>query len=131
MAYIKFKELTHYFNFHKQLEDKELPEYVYQYISKNEEILAVYSTRRDKAVFTNKKLVLFDLKGLFGSTKKIQIFPHNRICSSAIVFNKDSVFMLFTLGSGYQTRLNFVKMSPEEKKEMRELYYKIYENMDN
>lgn len=130
MAYIKFKELTHYFNFHKQLEEKQLPEYVFQYISKGEEILAVYSTRRDKAVFTNKKLVLFDLKGPLGGTKKIQIFPHNRICSSAIVFNRRSVFLLFTMGSGYQTRLNFINMSPENKSEIRELYYKIYENMD-
>lgn len=131
MAYIKFKELTHYFNFHKQLEEEQLPDYVYQYISKNEEILAVYSTKRDKAVFTNKKLVLFDMKGILGKTKKIQIFPHNRICSSAIIFNRDSVNMLFTFGSGYQTRLNFVKLTPEDKTDIRKLYYQLYENMDN
>lgn len=130
MAYIKFKELTHYFNFHKELKEKGLPEYVYQYISDKEKILAVYSTRRDKAVFTNRKLVLFDLKGVLGHTKKIQIFPHNRICSSAIVFNKSSVFMLFTLSSGYQTRLNFINLNPEDKTNIRKLYYQIYENMD-
>lgn len=130
MAYIKFKELTHYFNFNKRLEEKELPEYVFQFISEKEVILGVYSTRRDKAVFTNRKLILFDLKGPLGGTKKIQIFPHNRICSSAIVFNRRSVYLLFTLTSGYQTRLNFVNMSAENKSKIREIYYKIYENMD-
>ncbi len=130
MAYIKFKELTHYFNFHKKLNTKQLPEYVNQYISKDEVILSVFCTMRDKVVFTNKKLILFDLKGLLGYTKKIEIFPHNRICSSAIVFNKTSIYLLFTLLSGYQMRLNFVSLSPEDKSEIRELYYKIYENMD-
>ncbi|MDD4624256.1 MAG: PH domain-containing protein [Tenericutes bacterium] len=131
MAYIKFKELTHYFNFNTKLSEKKLPEYVYQYISEGEKILAVFSTMRDKVVFTDKKLILFDLKGVLGFTKKIEIYPHNRICTSAIVFNKSSIYLLFTFLSGYQTRLNFIRLSPEDKKELRELYYKIYENMDN
>ncbi len=131
MAYIKFKELTHYFNFYKQLDEKELPPYVYQYISEGEEILGVYSTKRDKAVFTNKKMVLFDLRGLFVTSRKIHLFPHNRISSSSIVFNKTSVYMLFSTLSGYQTRINFVKLSPEDKTNLRKIYYKIYENMDN
>lgn len=130
MAYIKFKELTHYFNFNKKMNMKELPEYVNQYISNDEEILSVFSTMRDKVVFTNKKIILFDLKGLLGYTKKIQIFPHNRICSLEIIFNKTSIYLMFTLLSGYQTRLNFINLTPEDKVEIRELYYKIYENMD-
>lgn len=130
MAYIKFKELTHYFNFNKKMNKKELPEYVNQYISKDEEILSVFSTMRDKVVFTNKKIILFDLKGLLGYTKKIQIFPHNRICSLEIIFNKTSIYLMFTLLSGYQTRLNFINLTPEDKVEIREVYYKIYENMD-
>lgn len=128
MAYIRFKDLTHYFN--KKLNKKELPEYVNQYISKDEQILSVFCTTRDKVVFTNKKIILFDLKVMHGYTKKIELFPNNRICSSSIVFNKTSIYLLFSLLSGYRMRLNFINLTPEDKVEIRELYYKIYENMD-
>lgn len=39
--------------------------------------------------------------------------------------------MLFTLSSGYQTRLNFINLTPEDKTDIRKLYYQLYENMDN
>lgn len=130
MAYIKFKELTHYFNFYKELDLGQLPEYVYQYLSKGEEIYSVYSTQRDKCLFTDKKIILFDRKGTFGLTKKIHFFPYKKISSSAIVFKNTSVYMLFTMESGYQLRLNFVKMTPEGKGHIRKVYYRLIEQID-
>ena len=34
------------------------------------------------------------------------------------------------MNSGYQMTLNYVKMNPEEKTEIREVYYKIIEKID-
>ena len=61
MAYIKYKELTKYFNFNKIIEIDDLPEYVTDYIYSDEKILEAYKTSRDKAVFTNKRMILFDV----------------------------------------------------------------------
>lgn len=125
MAYIKFKELTKYFNFHQRLQPESLPEFVSQYMMDNEKVLAAYGTMRDKCVFTDKKIIIFDQQGITSSSKKIQIFPHCSVDSSAIVFKKESVYLLYTYESGYQTRLNFVNLNPEDKKELRILFNEI------
>ena len=64
MAYLKFKELTQYFNFYKELDINDLPTYVTDYVDKGETIEAVYSTLRDKCLFTDHKIVLFLIKAL-------------------------------------------------------------------
>ncbi len=122
MAYIKFKEMTHYFNFHKELELDKLPKYIHQYILPKETVLKAYGTKRDKCVFTDQKLILFDVKGILGNTKMIHIFPYNSISSSAIVFKPQSIYLLFTFSSGYQMRLNYINLTAEDKKELRELF---------
>ncbi len=127
MAYVKFKELTHYFNFYKEIAVKELPEFINQYISNNEKVLKAYGTKRDKCIFTSNKIILFDVKGFLGNTKKIHLFHYSSICTSAIVFKESYIFLLFTFNSGYQLRLNYIKLSPQDKKEFRELYVTITE----
>ncbi len=130
MAYIKFKELTHYFNFYRHLDKKELPGYIKHYLSKGEEIWGVYTTNKDKCLFSDRKIVLFDRKESFGITKKVHFFPYCNISSSTIVFKPNSVSLLFVMTSGYQMTLNYVKMSPQDKTEIREIYYKIVEKFD-
>ena len=122
MADIKFKEMTHYFNFYKEISNKELPSFVEQYVKEKEKVLKAYGTKRDKCVFTDQKLILFDVKGVSGNTKKIHIFPYSSICSSAIVFKKHSVYLLFTFHSGYQMRLNYINLTPDDKKELRVIF---------
>lgn len=129
MAYIKFKELTHYFNFYKELEIKDLPAYVYHYLSEGEEVRAVYSTSRDKCLFSDRKIVLFDRKEMFGIVKKIHFLPYKNISSTAILFKNSSVSILLTMDSGYQLRLNYVRMDASEKEKIRKIYYKMVESI--
>jgi hypothetical protein len=129
MAYIKFKELTHYFNFYQELDIGTLPDYVFQYLSKGEDIWAVYSTQRDKCLFSDRKIILFDRKGMAGIVKKIHFFPYKNISSSAILFNNKTVSILLTMDSGYQLKLNYVKMTAEGKKHIRQVYYKMIEKV--
>ena len=50
MAYIKYKEITKYFNFSRVLDKTKLPWYVYDYIFEEETILAAYKTTTDHGV---------------------------------------------------------------------------------
>lgn len=129
MAYIKYKELTKYFNFNKKIEEKQLPKYVFDYLSKNEEIYSAYKTKRDHAIFTNQSMILFDVSYFFALQKKIHIIPYHSISSSAIAFKSTSGAILLSLDSGYQMRLNFVGMSSEDKKQLRLLYTYIMEKI--
>lgn len=131
MAYIKYKELTQYFNFYKKLDLNQIPSYIGDYLEDKEIINAVYSTYRDKCVFTDKKIILFDQKGMFGKTKKIHFFPYKSISSSAIEYKETKTAILLSMDSGYQLRLNFVKMNPADKTELRKIYFKMIEKVEN
>lgn len=121
MAYIKFKELTKYFNFNKKIEIGELPKYVLDYVLENENIIAAYRTSRDRAVFTDKRMILFDVTP-YTRNKKIHILPYKNISTSAIMFGVTKSKILISFDSGYQLRLDFSKMSPEDKRDLRLLY---------
>lgn len=124
MAYVKYKELTKYFNFSKEIDIDKLPTYVTDYLDEKETIYKVYKTLRDKAVFTDKRMVLFDVN-ITGTNKKIHIIPYKSISSGAILFKVNSAAILLSFDSGYQMRLNFIKLDPKEKTELRKLYSKI------
>lgn len=55
MAYIKFKELSKYFDFKIEVYEDKLPEYAKEYVETNEKILIGYKNSKDYVVFTNKK----------------------------------------------------------------------------
>ena len=122
MAYIKFKELTRYFSFSNEIDIDTLPIYVTDYVNENEKILIAYKTTRDKAIFTNKKVVIFDCN-LFKITSKItHIIPYKSISTGAIEFKKSRAKILLTLDSGYQIRWDFVNMGAKEKTNLRKVY---------
>ena len=104
MAYVKYKELTKYFNFNKEIEIKYLPTYVTDYLDEKETVYKAYKTLRDK---------------------KIHIIPYKSISSGAILFKVNSAAIFLSFDSGYKMRLNFVKLDPKEKTELRKLYSKI------
>ena len=124
MAYIKYKELTKYFNFNKIIEIDDLPEYVTDYIYSDEKILEAYKTSRDKAVFTNKRMILFDVTP-FTKKKRIHIIPYKEISSATIEFDLGTSAILLSIDSGYQIRLNFVHMHADEKTRLRLLFLKM------
>lgn len=124
MAYIKYKELTKYFNFNKEIQINELPTYVTDYLSDQEKIYKAYKTFRDKAIFTEKRMILFDVN-ITGTKKKIHVIPYKSISSGAILYKSNYAAILLSFDSGYQMRLNFVKLDAASKTEIRKLYSKI------
>lgn len=124
MAYIKYKELTKYFNFNKRLEIETLPKYVLDYVDNDEKIISSYKTSRDKSVFTDKRMILFDVTP-FTKKKKVHILPYKSIDTATIEYNIGTVALFLSFTSGYQLRLNFVKMNAADKSELRLLFSRI------
>ncbi len=121
MAYVKYKELTKYFNFNREINIEELPKYVTDYVEEKETIYKAYKTQRDKALFTTKRMILFDVDPIF-QTKKIHIIPYHSISTGAVCFKRNNGSILLSFDSGYQLKLNFVRMNASEKTELRKLY---------
>ncbi len=128
MSYIKYKELA-YCNFTKKISVKELPAFVFDYVEKDEVIWCSYSSFRKKLLLTDRKIIIFVQKGLFGGTKKIHFFPYANISSSAIEYKETSTSLLFSMDSGYQLTLTIRNTSSQDKAEIRETYFKLIEQI--
>ena len=122
MAYIKFKELTKYFDLKKEVKEDDLPEYTKEYVVDKEKIILSYKNNKDYAVFTNKRIILFDRDALSVYYKKIHIIPYISISTSAINFKPGKVELLLSLDSGYQIHLNFVEMNHDKKENIKKIY---------
>lgn len=122
MAYIKFKELSKYFDFKEEIATDTLPDYAKEYVSSKETILGSYKNSKDYAVFTDKKMILFDRDTLAVYYKKIHIFPYASISSSAINFKPGKVELLFSFDSGYQLHINFIDMNHDKKEKLKSIY---------
>ena len=122
MAYIKFKELTKYFDFRLEVDTKNLPEYTIEYLNANQDVLLAYKNSRDYALFTGERMILFDRDALGLYYKKIHIIPYNRISTCAINFKPGKVELLCSLDSGYQMHLNFIDMNHDKKEKIKEIF---------
>ena len=122
MAYIKFKELTKYFDLKTEVDIAKLPDYAKEYVEEKEKIVFAYKNNKDYAVFTDRKLILFDRDPLAIYYKKIHIIPYRSISTSAINFKPGKVELLFSLDSGYQVHLNFIDMHHDKKENIKAVY---------
>ncbi len=122
MAYIKFKELSKYFDFKTEVYEDKLPDYTKEYVEDNEVILIGYKNSKDYVVFTDKKMILFDRDTLALYYKKIHIIPYVSISTSAINFKPGKVELLFSFDSGYQLHVNFIDMNHEKKENIKKIY---------
>ena len=122
MAYIKYKEITKYFNFSRVLDKTKLPKYVYDYVFSDEQILVAYKTSTDHGLFTTTKIVLFDNYSLFGMRKQIYTIPYKSISTCSIIFYPRNAEISLFMDSGYPVRLKFNNLSGIDKVRLRMLY---------
>ncbi len=124
MAYMKFKELTKYFDFKTEIRDIDtLPDYTKEYLNPEiESILLAYKNSKDYMVFTNKRMILFDRDTVAIYYKKIHIVPYKSISTSAINYKPGKVELLFSLDSGYQLHINFISMNHDKKENLKNVY---------
>ena len=125
MAYIKFKELSKYFDFKREIDEDDLPDYTKEYVSSKESIIGSYKNSTDYVVFTDKRMIVFDRDALGVAYKKIHMFPYTSISSSAINFKHGKVELLFSFDSGYQLHINFIEMNHLKKEKLKVIYKKM------
>ncbi len=126
MAYIKYKELTKYFNFEREINPSDLPKYVTDYVDDREKILMGYKNSRDYAIFTDQRIILFD-KTPMTTLKKIHVIPYKSISTSAISYGLSKVEIFLSLDSGYPLKLTFIKMDDSKKVNLKNIYIKMVE----
>jgi len=122
MAYIKFKELTKYFDFKVEVGYDNLTDYAKEYISDKEKFILAYKNSKDFVVFTDKRIILFDRDPMAAYYKKIHIIPYYSISSSAINYKPGKVELLLSLDSGYQMHINFIDMNHDKKENIKAVY---------
>lgn len=122
MAYIKFKELTKYFDFKVEVGYDNLTDYAREYISDKEKFILAYKNSKDFVVFTDKRLILFDRDPMAAYYKKIHIIPYYSISSSTINYKPGKVELLLSLDSGYQLHINFIDMNHDKKENIKAVY---------
>ncbi len=130
MAYIKYKELSKFFNFSKYIKTENLPYYIYDYIYDDEKVLVSYKTFRDHGIFTTEKIVLFDNRLSFNPFKEIYTIPYHKVSALYIRFRSNTVDLHFDLESGHQLQLKFVNMTRYDKVRLRLLYSYICRYMN-
>ncbi len=122
MAYIKYKEITKYFNFRRVIDKSILPDYVTDYVFDDEVILTAYKTSTDHGIFTDKKIVLFDNYSFFRLKKIIYIVPYKSISTLSIMFCRNYAELTLYMDSGYPVRLKFVNMDAIDKRRLRYIF---------
>jgi len=131
MAYIKYKEITKYFNFTKAIDKNKLPKYVNDYVFEDEHILCSFKTSTDHGLFTTSKIVLFDNYSLFGTKKQIYTIPYKTISTCSIIFYPRRAEISLFLESGYPVRLKFINLKDIDKLRLRYLYSVIIKIINN
>ncbi len=129
MAYMKFKELTKYFDFKEEIINlTSLPEYTKEYVYQHEKIIIAYKNSKDYVLFTDKKMILFDRDPLGLYYKKVHVVPYNSISTSAINYVPGKVELLFSLNSSYQLHINFVNMNHDKKENLKKVFKLMMES---
>lgn len=123
MAFIKFKPLTSIFNFKKTLTLEEIPKDISKYFIEGETLVMAFRSVRDIGIFTNKRILLIDKKGIRGFRQRISSVNYSSICSYDINIRHIDTFIDLTLSSGHKLLLNFIKPIPLN--DMYEIYWYI------
>jgi hypothetical protein len=109
MAFVKFKPIASSFFFHSRINDSELKEELKNYISDNEKVMISYKSQRDIVIFTDKRIVLIDKKGIRGFRRTIYSLPYTSISSYQLDVRKFDSKLSIIMDSAHMVMMNFTK----------------------
>ncbi|MDD3048519.1 MAG: PH domain-containing protein [Bacilli bacterium] len=112
MAFIKFKPIGSKENFYQTLSNDEIKANLDKILEPREDIIIGFKSFRDMGVFTNKRIILVNKKGVRGFCQSVLSIKYDSISSYCLnVHSVDSSIELI-FDSGYQMILNFLKPIP-------------------
>lgn len=109
MAFLKFRPLTSRFNFIATIDEKDINSNLLQYLLDNETIFLAFKSGRDVGIFTDKRILLLDIKGIRGLRKNIFSLKYDSISSCELNISFFDSLINLTTDSGYKIALNFLK----------------------
>ena len=113
MANIEFKPIAAGFKFLDLIEIESIPDRTKRLLIGNEEILIAVKTARDIGIFTNKRMLLVDTQGIFGSKKEYFSLPYKSIATFDILLSTTNAKIKIITRAGYPIKLNFMKSVKE------------------
>ena len=114
MAFIKFKPIASHFNFFVSLRKEDLSAEDLEYVDNDEKVLLAYRSKRDLGIFTDKRNILIDKKGIRGFRKSIHAIKYESISSYSLnINNLDSLVEIIT-DSSHRLLMKFLKPIPLE-----------------
>lgn len=120
MSFIKFKPLTAEMQFKTMITKEQIPDDLKIFLEKDEEVIYAFQAVRDIAIATNKRLIVYDFKGIRGFRREIYSIFYSSITASSIDIHNFDTTVTLTSDSGYQVILNFYK--PITLEEMYNIY---------
>src|SRR5690606_12599850 len=84
----------------------------YNFIDENEHVILAFKSKRDLAIFTDRRIILIDKKGIRGFRKSIYSIKYESISSYTLnIHNLDSTIEIIT-DSSHHLIMNFSKPIP-------------------
>lgn len=126
MAFIKFKPIASHFRFFASISSNQLDSITLKFIDDNEHIILAFKSKRDLAIFTDKRIILIDKKGIRGFRKSIYAIKYESISSYTLnIHNLDSTIEIIT-DSSHRLVMNFSKPIPLDEVHMIYKYITSY-----
>lgn len=120
MSFIKFKPISSYFNFLTVVKSDEINDDIIRFVNKDEKVVICLKSQRDVAIFTDKRIVLVDKKGINGFSRSIYVVEYASISSYILNINSISSVIEIITDSSHVMRFRLYKSINLEE------VYKIY-----
>lgn len=84
----------------KSIDEKDIIQDVNMFLLDNEKVLSAYASGRDQVIFTDKRIIAVDVKGLIGKRKEFSTLPYSKVVHFTVQtpgfleFNSDSELVL-------------------------------------
>ena len=125
MAFVKFKPLASSFFFYAVVAPDEIDSNINKYLGDGEKIVFAFRSQRDIGVFTNKRIVLIDRKGIRGFCRSVFAIDYKSISSYILnIHNLDSSIEIIT-NSSHKVLINILKPIPLDE------VYEVYKYLTN
>ncbi|MFA6327579.1 MAG: PH domain-containing protein [Bacilli bacterium] len=106
MAFVRFRPISTTFRFYSILKNDKL---ISEFVHPQEKVVMAFKSRRDIGVFTDKRIILIDYKGINGPRKSVYAIEYSNVSSYVLNIHAFSSSIDFVTKSSHELRMRFLK----------------------
>jgi len=106
MAFVRFRPISTTFRFYSILKNDKL---ISEFVHPQEKVVMAFKSRRDIGVFTDKRIILIDYKGINGPRKSVYAIEYSNVSSYVLNIHTFSSSIDFVTKSSHELRMRFLK----------------------